>query len=98
MNTTDPLFSNLLLAGTFDTSLDLMEAKCLKETVQLYDEVGKLEQLGEDQCPERLRVWLKKTRSNAILYEKEARKVYRHQIQTFASIMSTTPTDNAFIS
>lgn len=86
------------LRGTFDASLDVMESKCLKDTVQLYEEVGKLDQLGEDQCPERLRVWLKKTRTNAIAYEKEARKVYRAQINAFAHVMATTPVHNSFVS
>lgn len=56
------------LRGTFDAALDTMEEKCLSATVELYTEVGKLEQLGEDQCPERLRVWLKKTRADALEY------------------------------
>jgi hypothetical protein len=74
-----------------------MEEKCLSATVELYKEVGKLDQLGEDQCPERLRVWLKKSRADAMEYEKEARKVYRFQVSRIAHIMATTPTENAFV-
>ena len=86
------------LRGTFDDALALMETNCLKSTVVLYEEVGKLEQLGEDQCPERLRVWLKKTKEGAMLYEKEARTVYRHQIETLNHILATTPTNTSYIS
>ena len=59
-------------------------------------EVGKEEQLGEDRCPEKLRIWLKKTRENALMYEVEARKMYREQILLFQHVMATTPLYNSF--
>ena len=82
---------------TFDMSLDTMEENCRAQTLALYEEVGKTDQLGEDQCPERLRVWLKKTRESAIAYEKEARKQYRHQVARFAAAMHHGPVENAFM-
>lgn len=80
----------------FDEAIDGMEELCKAQTLALYEEVGKTEQLGDDQCPERLRIWLKKTRENAEAYEKEARKKYRHQVSRFAKLVSHGPIENAF--
>jgi hypothetical protein len=65
-----------------------MEEKCKESTVSLYEEVGKSDQLGESGCPERLRVWLKKTKENALLYEKTGRQYYRSQVVRLNDMLS----------
>merc|ERR1712166_966020 len=65
-------------------SQELFEGKIFAEqTKAIYEAEGKMDEVGEDGVPEKLRIYLEKKSKDAITFGRETTKEFRAQVEEF---------------
>jgi hypothetical protein len=73
----------LFVGKKFDEQIVSFKEECGKATKLIYENEGKMDEVGEDGVPEKLRTYLDKKTKEAMVFGRETTKQFRSQVEKF---------------
>jgi hypothetical protein len=75
----------------FSHQIKLFKAECCEGTKKIYEDEGKLDEVGEDGVPEKLRTYLDRKEAEALQYGLETAKEFRAQVDSYQQRLAELP-------
>ena len=75
----------------FSSQIKSFKAECCQGTKQIYEDEGKLNEVGEDGVPEKLRTYLDRKENEALRYGLETAKEFRAQVDVYQRRLAEVP-------